>query len=192
MILSRIQHQFEVIQNQPFLSSLYQALFSTMYYGLLRISEVSTGEHHILARDIHLADNKDKILLILRSSKTHNKGCKPQLVKISSVKKTGIDNSCQCPFMLLRRYAAIRGPYYSENEPFFILSDNRQVTATQVRSCLKLMIKSEGFDESLYDTHELRIGHSCDLLKYGVTVETIKKLGRWKSNTVFRYLRYYV
>ena len=45
------------------------------------------------------------------------------------------------------------------------------------------------FDDTLYGTHSLRSGRTCDLYKLGLSVETIKKIGRWKSNAVFRYLK---
>ena len=70
--------------NQPYLKSLYQALFSAAYYGLLRIGEVTKGPHVVLAHNIRIGVNKDKLLFILRSSKTHNQGNGPQLIKISS------------------------------------------------------------------------------------------------------------
>ena len=33
-------------------------------------------------------------------------------------------------------------------------------------------------------------GWLSDLLKMGFTVETIKKLGRWRSNAVYAYLKF--
>ena len=54
-----------------------------MYYGLMRVGEVSQGDHPVKARDIHAATNKDKILVILRSSKTHGKSTYPQKIKIT-------------------------------------------------------------------------------------------------------------
>ena len=45
--------------SQTYLAALYKAIFSTMYYGLLRISEIA-GQHPILARDIHIGKNKSK------------------------------------------------------------------------------------------------------------------------------------
>ena len=64
------------------------------------------------------------------------------------------------------------------------------VTPRHMNSCLKLMIKKCGFDKNLYGTHSLRAGRTCDLYKLGLSVETIKKIGRWRSNAVFRYLKY--
>ena len=56
---------------QPYLRSLYQALFSTAYFGLFRIGEITQSPHVIKACDVHLAKNKKKVMFVLRSSKTH-------------------------------------------------------------------------------------------------------------------------
>ena len=67
IILQQVTDTFLFLKNQPFLASLYCAIFSTMYYGLLRIGEVVTGSHPVLARDVHIGTNKYKFLLILRT-----------------------------------------------------------------------------------------------------------------------------
>ena len=45
-----------------------------------------------------------------------------------------------------------------------------------------------GLEEVNYDTHSLRIGCAKDLQKAGLSVESIKDIGRWKSNAVYQYL----
>ena len=51
------------------------------------------------------------------------------------------------------------------------------------------MLRNSGFNQGLYNCQSLRIGRASDLLKLALSVETIKKLGRWSSNAVFTYLR---
>ena len=57
---------------QPYLLVLYEAIFCLAYYGLMRIGELTEGDHPIKAKDIHIGVNKDKILLVLYTSKTHS------------------------------------------------------------------------------------------------------------------------
>ena len=155
MIL-RETHNFFSSKGQIYLASLYRALFSTAYFGLFRVGELTKGEHPVLARDIHISTNKRKILFILRTSKTHGKGSKPQQIKISS-KKQGIHNakvttnirSLPCPYQILREYLALRGPYRDVAETFFIFSDGSAVTLQHMRLCLKTVLHRLGFDESL-------------------------------------------
>ena len=183
---------------------MYSCLLSTAYYGLFRVSELTSGVHPVLACDVQIAKNKKKLLFILRTSKNHAKNAKPQMVKISSLDKKkretilekkhheSFSNSSLsfCPYNLLKNYLCCRGPYKSLTEPFFILQDGSPVTPAMMRSCLKKVLKECGFDERLYGTHSLRSGRTDDLLKLGLLVKTIKKLGRWKSNTIFKYLQY--
>ena len=81
LLLFEIQRKFTT---QPYLEVLYKALFALSYYGMMRISEVTSSEHVLKARNIHMAQNKDKIMLKLYTSKTHSKGMKPQTIKITS------------------------------------------------------------------------------------------------------------
>ena len=138
-------------------------------------------------------------MFILRSSKTHSKGNKPQIVKISS--KETIDKSINdfhwknnvqlpCPYSLLGEYSRVRKPCESDAENFFVFRDGSPVTATDMRKCLKKMPTIAGFDQRLYSLHSLRSGRMGDLFKLGLPIDKIKQLGHWKSNAVFRYLRY--
>ena len=87
--------------NQEYLGKLYTAIFSSAYYGLLRIGEIAKGSHPILAKDVQIGLNKKKILFILRTSKTHWKDSKPQLIKItgSSRHKPARTDPNLCPFL---------------------------------------------------------------------------------------------
>ena len=158
LIIEQIIYYYSVNQNQPYLSLLYTTLFSTMYFGLLRISEVTSGlgSHPVLAKDVHVGANKNKFLLVLRTSKTHWKNMKPQIIKISA-KKLAKKNQCinsntqeiqsptlPCPYQLLRDYSAIRGGFCSEQEPFFVLPDQTPLNQNHVMICLKRAIKNAG------------------------------------------------
>ena len=85
MILKQVKSDFHEV-GQVYLATLYQALFSTAYFGLFRVGELTTRTHPVLARNVHIGSNKRKMLLLLQTSKTHGKGNKPQLIKISSKK----------------------------------------------------------------------------------------------------------
>ena len=56
----------------------------TAYYRLFRIGEISQSEHVIKACDVHIGTNKKKLMFVVRSSKTHSLGDKPQIVKIKA------------------------------------------------------------------------------------------------------------
>ena len=63
------------------------------------------------------------------------------------------------------------------------------VTPEQFRKVLKSMLTDTGLDSQLYNVHSLRIGRAVDMHeKLHISVESIKKIGRWQSNSVFTYL----
>ena len=200
IVLRTIQCKFE---SQPYLSTLYHTIFSTMYHGLLRISEVADGVHSLKAKDVQIGGKKNKFLLVFRTSKMHWKNMKPQLIKISSTKMKGggakpsknnasnsnivnRSDSLPCPFVLLRSYAQLCGGYHEDSEPFFVFSDKSPILAAHISACLKTVLKESGFQHQLYSSHSLRIGRTVDLFNLGLSVETIKKLGQWRSNAVYR------
>ena len=190
-----IQEIGKVFDSQPYLASLYSALFSTAYFGLFHIRELTAGSYPVLVTDVHIARNKKKILFVLRSLKTHTLGSRPQLIKITglpsspSPKHRNLNQmECFCPYQLLQNFITSRPQYLLEDEPFFCLSDNSPVKPEQLQNTLKNLIKTCGFNNDVHEVHSLRTGRASDLLKMGVSVETIKWLGRWKSNAVFTYL----
>ena len=176
--------------NQIYLQTMYKCIFCFAYFGLLRIGEITTGEHPVKAKNIHIGENKDKILIILFTSKTHNVGNLPQEVIISSDDRKYMQEKCSYdPFQLTREYSSMRGEYISETDPYFVFQDNSHVRPKHVRKVLKKALKNLGLEPKHYGTHSFRIGRASDLLKRGVPLEEIKRVGRWRSNAVFRYLR---
>ena len=194
-LIGEVRNYYGKILNQPYLSVLYQSILSTAYFGMFRIGEVTSGDHPILAGDVQIGTNKQKIQFFLRSSKTHGKESRPQSVKISSQpikskrRKQG-EKMQFCPYELIRRYPKIRGPFSCKKKsPFFVFSDGSKVTPAHMRQCLGKILKRKGYDPKRFTFHCLRSGRAHDLRKYGLSVETIKKLGRWKSNAVYAYLK---
>ena len=185
--------------NQAYLASLYSALFSTAYFGLFRVGEITKNPHTVKAVDVHIAENKKKLLFVLRSSKTHNLGDLPQMIKITSLESNSSSlqtESCgclklSCSYDILHHYIELREGIQNVNEPFFIFRDSTAVNSHQLCKTLKIILDLSGFDSSKYSSHSFHVGHCCDLLKAGLSIETIKKLGCWKSNVVFNCLKNY-
>ena len=195
-IVGEVERYYESPEvNQFYLSKMFKALFVTAYYGLFRVGELTSGAHPVLARDVEVGTNKKKLRFTLRSSKTHRRNNRPQTVKISSIKHEAKPSGEQpdvfnfCPYEILREYGQLRGPITQRREPFFVLSDHSPVKPFHMTNCLKFILKRLNKNSDLFSVHSFRIGRSNDLLKMGLSVETIKKLGRWWSNAVFRYLR---
>ena len=184
IILKKLADHF-LEKGQPYLKIMYTALFSTAYFGLFRIGELTISEHVIKARDIHVSKSKTRVLIILYSSKTHGRDSRPQEVRLNKNKSKGL-----CPVSNMLDYTQIRPGYSDDNDPLFIFSDGTPVKAAQVQNVLRTILKALDLNPKNYDTHSFRIGRATDLSKMGQTVDTIKKCGRWRSNAVYEYLRY--
>ena len=195
-LLEMLLFELERIFNkQYYLEILYKTIFILAYYGLLRIGELTKSEHCLLAKDVQIGDNKEKILLTLHSSKTHGQGSKPQQIKISGVAQENVSNKVRCknrffcPFKLINKYFKLRGDYFKDNDQFFVFSDGSPVQPHHVRNVLSQLLQSLGKDHRLFSFYSFRIGRCTELIKLGYAIEIIKRLGRWKSNAVYRYIR---
>ena len=83
----------------------------------------------------------------------------------------------------------MRGNPRSSEENLLLLPDRSPVTPIQVNNVLKTLISALNLNEKLFSFHCLRSGRATDLLKFGFTVEEIKRKGRWKSNIVYNYIK---
>ena len=189
-ILIKAVDELYTTNPQPYLTAMYKALFSTMYFGLFRVGELTKSSHTVKAKDVHIGINKKKLMFILHSSKTHDEGNKPQVIKISAVSEVkDCKKSLVCPFQLLQNYVNIRKPYRTEEEQFFVMKDRSPVTAHHLRKTLKRLLKLNRLNSAIYTSSAFRAGRASDLLTMGVSVETIRKIGRWRSSAVYTYLK---
>ena len=70
--------------NQPYLGHLYKALFSTAYFGLFQVGELTTGSHPVMVKDVHVGRNKRKIFKIFCTSETHGEYSHLKSIKLTS------------------------------------------------------------------------------------------------------------
>ena len=193
MLLFEVGRMYKI---QPYMEILFKTLFLLMYYRMMRVGEVAESPHTVKAANVHVGRNKEKILILLYSSKTHGKESGPQEIKIQSTNNSqSTKNSKEtvkqffCPFQVARQYVRMRGPYIREDEPFFILSDRSALQAQMIREILRTLLENLNLRPELYDTHSLRAGRSRQMAKFGFSVKEIRKAGRWRSNAVYSYLK---
>ena len=192
LILDQVKQIYEKEKQQIYLSNLYRTAFVLGYYGLFRVSEITQTKsgHAVKAIDVHSAQNCQKLLFILHSSKTHGRNSKPQEIKIEALPHACSDKRHHCPFIIINSYMRLRGGFVNEMENFLVFRDHSPLRAPEFRRVLKLCLSRLGLDSKLYDTHSFRGGRATDMLKMNYTVEEIKKLGRWRSNAVYKYLQH--
>ena len=74
-------------------------------------------------------------------------------------------------------------------EPFFVFSDRSLISAACICSTLQKCITKTHLNPRNYSFHSFRAGQSTDMLEMGYSIDEIKKVGRWKSNAVYTYLK---
>ena len=189
ILLQNISDFFEN-QPQPYLVKLYRVMLISSYFGLLRVGEITQSDHVIKADDVHIGENKDKIMFILHSSKTHGTDVMLQIVKLIGLE--GSKPRTFCPFKCVSDYILLRKKRANKNkkEPFFVFRDRTPVSAYAYRKMLKKLLRLSRFNQELYNTHSTRAGRVVDLYNdLHLSLETIHKIGRWKSTSIYAYLQ---
>ena len=175
----------KLFKTQTYLKLMYRTMFALAFHGLLRIGEISESPHVIKAREVQLGTNKDKILLVLYSSKTHGKESHLQKIKISKITH---DTGMYCPFRLLSTFSKLRRQDATEEEQFFVFRDGSPVKPHHLRTVMTDAIQALGLNHNCYTFHSLCIGMASRLIKLGYDIEVIKWIGHWKSNAVYKYI----
>lgn len=185
------------LQNQPYLVALYRAMFAAAYYGLLRVGEM-TGKHAVLAKNMHIAKNKKKVQIRLWTAKNLKWGNWPQDIKIDGLhdcklcypNAKGQSSHRFCPVHILDTYNAMRERTAGDKR-FFSFKSGIPVSGHAFRRTLKQVLSQIGLGDILtrYNRHSFRSGRASDLWKLGFSLSDIKYIGRWKSNSVFKYLK---
>ena len=142
LILFEIHRIFGKRQSQqPYLEIMYQALFALGYYGLMRIRELMFSKHVVKAANIHIAENKCKVMIALYSSKTHGEANRPQKIRITKPDSDGKGfNKNFCPFNLLQKFLRMRGDFDDAQETFFIFRDGSPVFPHHAHTVLRAAI----------------------------------------------------
>ena len=89
----------------------------------------------------------------------------------------------------MQEYLRLCGSYTNDDEPLFLLSDRTNVTMDMFHAMLRNAISRINLDPMLYDCHSFRIGCATDLYKANFSLTFISRVGRWRSNAVYKYLR---
>ena len=152
----------------------------TAYYGLFRVSEIVEGPHVIKFIDVHANNDKNKILFVLWTSKTHKISRKSQVVKIMAVDaKESIwptDSTSYCPCKVIMDYLKVR-PSKNREKQLFIFRNGDPVKPEHFRLMLRKTITKLGLEAKLYNTYSFCIGRAKDLAKMGWSVKDIMKFG---------------
>lgn len=165
---------------------LYQAMFLTAFFALLRVGELSAtqfGSANVIQYDhVELVNNKDglsHIVLHMRQHK-HSKGT-PLQITLNRQNDTNL-----CPVQAVGKYLVIRG---TKTGPLFILKDGQTVTSRQFTATLKEYMCCLGLDPNRYTPHAFRIGSASHAHQINFSDTQLKRLGHWNSSAYTKYIR---
>ena len=205
IVLCEVRRKF---CNQIYLEAVYVTVILLAYYCMLRVGEICESHHSVKAINVHEGRTGSKMLLVLYSSKTHGKESPPQRITVTSTselkvtegKLTSITNKSTdknskshqhfCPVLWLKHYIALRQKIRNVDEQLFVFKDGTPLQPNHLRKLLRKILFNRDLDPTLYDTHSFRIGRANYLFKMNTPIDTIKNLGRWRSNAVYNYLRH--
>ena len=184
-ILQKICSVLSDICFSTYESCLFKASYLPAYNGLLRVSEIVFTNHinanrPLLFSDVQFTDGSQAVLISIRVSKT-NQSEAPTILRIP---RSG--NPSLCCVTAVQNYLRLR-PCHSQY--FFRHINGSPLTWSQFTGVLAKAIRCLGLPTQVYTSHSFRIGHASDLASKGVSNETIKKVGRWKSDVMERYIR---
>lgn len=190
LLVKLIKQIDRIFETQPYLSKLYRCMMVMGFSGMLRVGEMASGDHPVLVRDIHFNHRLKKVQVILRTSKTHGLGDQPQYVKFSSDdSRVYLYNRKFCPYQIVWEFMQARGPKLHDGDPFFVFGDNTLVKPYQMQAVLKRALSKFHLDPSDFGTHSLRIGYATTLDHRHVSLDVIRRKGRWRgTNIVYRYI----
>ena len=178
--LKKITDSLHYVCYNPSERVLFHSIFTIMYSGLLRISEVAwTSDHcaHFILKSHDVKLDPTSVWVTLRAFKNNQSG-KPVTLRIPR-------SNFLCPVSAIEGYLALRP---SVSGPFFRHADKSVVTRYQVASVLSKCSSHAGL-VGRFTTHGFRIGGATDLALKNIPDENIKTAGRWSSNAYQSYLR---
>lgn len=178
--------------------AMVQAALLTAWFFMMRASEFcdSNGvnlDNVIRGLDVKLSKDGDvaawgeatEITVQFRKTKADQEAfgsCK-------TMAKTGIPFLCPVEAMeRYRRACPVRFHGHDEGKPLFRWGNGSTLKRTEVQFLLQKAAVAEGLPASRFLSHSLRIGGASALFQASADIELVKRMGRWSSSAVQRYL----
>ena len=96
-----------------------------------------------------------------------------------------------CPVQALERYRKVAPSRFRGGDawaPLFRWADGSMLKRLEVQEILQRAARAEGLPADRFLSHSLRIGGASALFQVSADVELVKRMGRWSSAAVQRYL----
>lgn len=184
---NRLANILEVLPRvcfSPYKTQLLRLAYSLALFGAFRISELLPAAKSDREGGIHLEDlklNEEALQIRVRRSKTDPLG------KGAWVRLGAVQGAMFCPVTLAKSYFQIR-PGGGDGRAL-LHADGIPLTRFQFTRVCKRALESLGVETTHFTSHSFRIGAATTAATLGLSADTIKKVGRWKSSCFERYVR---
>ena len=158
------------------------------FFGFLRSGEFTAPEdggfdpgQHLSFSDIAADSFLDPKVLSIRIKQS-----KTDPFRLGITIFVGKTDSPLCPVSAVLAYMARRGP---GEGPLFRFQSGLPLSRSRLVAALRDVLGEAGYNPEEYAGHSFRIGAATTAAACGISVETIKTLGRWKSDAYRLYVR---
>ena len=168
---------------------MLKAIFVLVFVAFLRLGEILIRSKAHSEKVLQVADvaiNYEKgtpanLNITLRLSK-NIKTSQPALFPITANEK----NHNLCPVQAIHEYIQLFKPIQG---PLFQFLGNSPVTHSFMSSKLHMLLQFISLDPKCYKGHSFRIDAATNAVNMGFSEQYIRKLGRWNSNAIQKYIR---
>lgn len=186
-VLKKINSILPVICSSKYEAVLFRSAFTLAFFGLFRVSEITTScqgryikQRHTVQKENVILTN-DSVQILLLSSKTDQFG----LGSTITISKWA--DSDVCPVRNLQNLLCMRPKV---GGPLFCHFGGDPLTRYQFASMLRKSLVVLGIPNvDYFSTHSFRIGGATHCAMLGYSNEQIQIMGRWKSNAFKSYIR---
>ena len=175
-ILSELIAAASKVTCSAYEGKLLAAMFALMFFGFLRLGEVTASPHNLCFDNVSLDGLTCSITFL---SFKHCSGL-PVTIGVSRL------DSPICPVSLLADFLKIRG---SGTGPLFCYPRGLPVSPGHFRSLLAAAVARCGRSDLKITPHSFRIGAATHAAAQGLSTTLIQSMGRWKSDAFRRYIR---
>ena len=183
LMVGRLVQALEFTTENSYQRVLMKAMILIGFFGLMRIGELTSSKHKVVALNLDQVTFSPGLLTIKIVHFKHNQSLKP--VDIPIRRQAALDI---CPVLALHHFIQVRGLGAG---PLFCFHGAKVVPRDFFILHLKRALVFCGFLADRYQSHSLRIGGASYLAELGYSDSQIRLLGRWSSNAFIKYIRSY-
>ena len=169
--------------------ALLKAIFLLSFNAFLRMGEIcikhGVSQNRVIQRDDICFIYRDRAVVGMRVVIRYFKNNVKQLPMTLLLPVNRDSESC-CPVRAMQAYLR---EFKHVSGPLFQFQNGLPVSYAFVSEKLRIIVSFLGLDQSRYKPHSFRIGAATSAFCQGLSEDNIKRMGRWESNAVQRYIR---